>query len=913
MAGFLGKWFGLALVCGWCGGTVATAGVMADGEDLAFDGADYWNGADAAGGFASRGLRFRNRYNSDWGSWSGFAYSRVNDTNTPGWFNQYAVISGTGAGGGGAYLVGYDDGPFGDSDLITLPRPDRVRGVFVNNTTYAALDMAQGSGFSKKFGGADGTDPDWFKVTITGRDALGQPTGQAEVYLADFRFADPAQDYIVKSWTWVDLRGLGSAVKTLEFALSSSDNGSFGMNTPAYFALDNLATDETYAPAAGLTGSTAVEIDDAALVRWATGWTNYSVGANCDPDWQNPSNGLGLADGTFSDIVCLGDGGAITLVFDPPIADGPGSDFAVFENGWGDTFLELAFVEVSSDGTNFTRFPNRSLTAAPVGAFGAVAATNISGLGSKYRLGFGEPYDLGMLAGTTGLDHAAVRYVRILDIVGDGSNRDTVGQAIYDPYPVTGSAGFDLDAIGVLSNDWQDVYLEANVAAMGETNANPAAFYVCRTTWDTSQSLTTRLAIAGSAMPGADYTGLGSVVVIPAGQTRQRVELRAVWDDLAEGDETVVVWLADEPAYRRRAPEALLLTLADASPCDAWRAQSLRTDFNALNLGGGDYWNGADGSGGFIWDAIHFKNVFTDWGGGWVSWSGFAYSRVNDTNTAGFGNQYAVICGTDRSGTGVYAVAYDDGPMGGDVITLPAPARVRGFYVNNTTFAALDMEQGSGFSKQFGGATGDDPDWFKLIITGRDEQGQATGQIEFYLADFRFADSARDYIVKNWTWVDLTGLGPAVKTLEFDLSSSDNGENGMNTPAYFALDELALDPASPAVADDGDWNGDGVPNLLAYTSGRRIGEMFTEPPLAPVAVTPDAGGGMVVEFTRRRNLTDAALEVEVCVDGAGGEWRGAPLAISEQATPLDSERELVRALILGDPAAALIRLACRRL
>jgi len=61
-----------------------------------------------------------------------------------------------------------------------------------------------------------------------------------EFYLADFQFTDNAFDYILDGWTWVDLSSLGSAVKTLEFALSSSDTGMWGMNTPAYFALDNL-------------------------------------------------------------------------------------------------------------------------------------------------------------------------------------------------------------------------------------------------------------------------------------------------------------------------------------------------------------------------------------------------------------------------------------------------------------------------------------------------------------------------------------------------------------------------------------------------------------------------------------------------------------------------------------------------
>lgn len=177
----------------------------------------------------------------------------------------------------------------------------------------------------------------------------------------------------------------------------------------------------------------------------------------------------------------LGDGGSITLVFDPPIGNGPGFDFAVFENSFSDTFLELAFVEVSSDGIHFTRFPNYSLTPAPVGGFGIMDARMIYGLAGKYRLGFGTPFDLQELADafhwalskpvwegphsaefsqqyrdalvTTFpfLDLNNVRYVRIIDIIGDGSALDAEGFSIYDPHPTLITAGFDLSGVAVLN------------------------------------------------------------------------------------------------------------------------------------------------------------------------------------------------------------------------------------------------------------------------------------------------------------------------------------------------------------------------------------------------------------------------------------------------------------------------------
>lgn len=212
-----------------------------------------------------------------------------------------------------------------------------------------------------------------------------------------------------------------------------------------------IATAGPYAPAAGQAGSTAIHKDDPAFRGWATGWLDYAVGADCAASWQTPAKALGMAVGDSYDIVCLGNGGRITMTFDKAIADSPGWDFAVFENGFSDTFLELGYVEVSSNGSDFFRFSNYSLTASPVGAFGTIDPTNIDGLAGKYRQGYGTPFDLGQLAGVSPLlDVNNVGYVRIQDIVGDGTYFDSAGRVIYDPHKTTGSGGFDFDAVGVI-------------------------------------------------------------------------------------------------------------------------------------------------------------------------------------------------------------------------------------------------------------------------------------------------------------------------------------------------------------------------------------------------------------------------------------------------------------------------------
>ncbi len=213
---------------------------------------------------------------------------------------------------------------------------------------------------------------------------------------------------------------------------------------------------DDFAPAAGEPGSTAVAMDSPAIAGWAAAVVEpVAWGTDVDPEWQTPERALGPAQGTPDAVVSLGRGGTIVLRFDPPIADGDGADFAVFENGLNDHFLELAFVEVSSDGETFVRLPGHYTGTKPVGSYAGHDTEDIAGLAGKYRIGFGTPFDLGAIAcreqvvdGT--IDLASVPYVRIVDIVGDGGTLDSAGNPVYDPYPTVGSAGFDLDAIAAL-------------------------------------------------------------------------------------------------------------------------------------------------------------------------------------------------------------------------------------------------------------------------------------------------------------------------------------------------------------------------------------------------------------------------------------------------------------------------------
>ncbi len=436
-----------------------------------------------------------------------------------------------------------------------------------------------------------------------------------------------------------------------------------------------------YSPPAGEPLSDAIGFGDPAIIGWATAVDTYSPGAELSPEFSDSSRAVGPAGNNPAATVSLGRGGSITLRFDRPIRDGLGDDFAVFENSFSDTFLELAYVEVSSDGVNFRRFAADSRTPEPVAAFGDLDSTQINNLAGSFRGGFGTPFDLSELTAGPNFDPSRVTHVRIVDVVGDGSNNDADGDVIYDPFPTTGSAGFDLDGVGVIH----------------------------------------------------------AALAIPEVVTLESVNLPATGFRNNAGGESFSV-----------------------GPV------TLNNDFNPT----------------------------------FESWQGFSISSIADGTTAGFTNQYAAFPGSGAGGSDQYAVAFQsDAAATASWPTIRrAAGDVRAFEsidVANTTYAALSMRDGDMFAKKFGGPSGNDPDFFTLIIEGVNESGAVIGQVDFVLADYRSADPAGDFIRGGWSRVDVSSIGSAA-ALRLRFESSDVGDFGINTPTYAAIDNIVL--ARPAIA-----------------------------------------------------------------------------------------------------------------
>ena len=186
--------------------------------------------------FTSGDFEFATGCMVDYASWWFFGYANSTDTKYETLDDQWNNIVGGGYDGSANYGVAYASSYYGPCNVTVLNHADgiEVPGFYITNSSYAYSSMLNGDAYAKKFG-----KDDWFKLTITGYDAAGEVTGTKDFYLADLR-DDKA--YIINDWRYVDLSGLGKVSK-LSFALSSTDNGDWGMNTPAYFCFDNFGAE----------------------------------------------------------------------------------------------------------------------------------------------------------------------------------------------------------------------------------------------------------------------------------------------------------------------------------------------------------------------------------------------------------------------------------------------------------------------------------------------------------------------------------------------------------------------------------------------------------------------------------------------------------------------------------------------
>jgi hypothetical protein len=305
---------------------------------------------------------------------------------------------------------------------------------------------------------------------------------------------------------------------------------------------------QSYAPPAGQPGSTAIHMESSLITSWATGVTvergyvfiedtTFIANGSNRASFGDPLNALGPATGNSADVVSLGDSGVAVLTFDAPIMNGPGFDFAVFENSFSDDYLEFAFVEVSSDGNKFVRFPNHSevQTQIQVHGFGLTDTRRIHNLAGKYRGGYGTPFDLEDLKDAAGIDLNAITHVKIIDVIGSiGPNAtyDSYGNKINEPFSSPyESGGFDLDGVGVIHTY---LSVRSSIASKVDFFPNPARNTITISNQD------------NSPVEIIIYSSLGKLVYEDQGVTNnQQIQL-----DLKSGMYTIQLWMGNTVVHK---------------------------------------------------------------------------------------------------------------------------------------------------------------------------------------------------------------------------------------------------------------------------------------------------------------------------------------------------------------------------
>lgn len=167
-------------------------------------------------------------------------------------------------------------------------------------------------------------------------------------------------------------------------------------------------------------------------------------------------------------------------------------------------------------------------------------------------------------------------------------------------------------------------------------------------------------------------------------------------------------------------------------------------------------------------------------------WNGYAFSATTSGEFGSLADQYNSAPGGAYRGDG-FIVAYPANYYKVKVTNNAEGEQLSGMYIANAAYAYSSMTNGDGLAKKFGQG-----DWYKVTVKGTAADGTFK-TLDYYLADMRSENSADHYILDKWTWLDLSSLGK-VTELSFTLTSSDTGQLGMNTPAYFAMDEVGGTP-----------------------------------------------------------------------------------------------------------------------
>ncbi len=206
--------------------------ITVDFEEVALNDAGLAQNDGKNGSITSEDVNVTISFDPTYGTQYGFTVNNHVNVDTAGWSNSFSCFAGEGADKSDKFAT-YAHNSYGSTvDSIKFTLPVDLESVMLCNGTYAALSMKKGDAYAKKFAVGD-----WFKTTFTMFDVDNDTIASKDFYLADFR---DGKSLIVEDWTKFDLSAY-EGVSYIKFAFDSSDKGASGMNTPAYFCIDNIA------------------------------------------------------------------------------------------------------------------------------------------------------------------------------------------------------------------------------------------------------------------------------------------------------------------------------------------------------------------------------------------------------------------------------------------------------------------------------------------------------------------------------------------------------------------------------------------------------------------------------------------------------------------------------------------------
>ena len=211
-------------------------------------------------GFYSGSYYFNNGAMPSYNYWYGYSLSNETSTAYASLADQWHSAVGEGHNGSSNYCVAFPEGQF--VEITNSVDGDNLQGVYVSNSAYSFNGMANGDGYARAF-----KQDDWFKLTAVGFDANNTETARVDFYLADYRSTNSLDHYILDTWQWMDLRPLGKVAK-VRFLLDGTDKGNYGLNTAAYFVMDdfNCERDMTQATCVVKLGESTINLRDYVVV-----------------------------------------------------------------------------------------------------------------------------------------------------------------------------------------------------------------------------------------------------------------------------------------------------------------------------------------------------------------------------------------------------------------------------------------------------------------------------------------------------------------------------------------------------------------------------------------------------------------------------------------------------------------------